>query len=202
MDSDCSREIKRCLLLGRKATTNLGSILKSRDITLPTKVCLVKAMVFPVVMYGCESWIIKEGWVMKNWCFRIVVLKKSLESPLDFKEIKSVNLKGNQPWIFIGKTCWSWRFNTSATWWEEVIYWKRPWRRARLEAKEGGGKEWDSISNSTDRNLSKLWETVEQRGAWCAAVHGVTKSQTGLSNWTTKNTMLSDDVTAWCKSRL
>ena len=79
--------------------TNLDSILKSRDITLPTKVCLVKAMVFPVVMYGCESWTIK-----KNWCFWIVVLEKILESPLDCKEIQSVHPKGNQSWIFIGRT--------------------------------------------------------------------------------------------------
>ena len=70
--------IKRCLLLGRKAITNLDSILKSRDITLPTKVCLVKAMVFPVVMYGCENWTIKESWVPKNWCFWAAVLEKTL----------------------------------------------------------------------------------------------------------------------------
>ena len=84
--------------------TNLDSLLKSRDITLPTKVRLVKAMVFPVVMYGCESRTIKESWVPKNWCFWTVVLEKTLESPLDFKEIKSVNPKGNQSWIFIGRT--------------------------------------------------------------------------------------------------
>ena len=91
-DGDCSHEIKQCLFLGRKATTNLGSILKSRDITLPTKVHLVKGMVFPVVMYGCESWTIK-----KAECQRIgaltVVLEKTLESALDCKEI---HLKGNQ----------------------------------------------------------------------------------------------------------
>ena len=102
-DGDCSYEIKRRLLLVRKATTNLGSILKSRDITLPTKVWMVKAMVSPVVMYGCEL-DHKEGWVPKNWCFWIVVLEKTLESPLHCKEIKPVNPKGNQLWIFIGRT--------------------------------------------------------------------------------------------------
>ena len=102
-DGDCSHEIKRCLLLGRKAMTNLDSILKSRDIILLTKFCLVKAMVFPVVMYGCEL-DYKESWVLKNWCFWTVVLEKTLESPLDCKEIKLVNPKGNQSWIFIGKT--------------------------------------------------------------------------------------------------
>ena len=89
-DGGCSHEIKRCLLLGRKAMTNLDSILKSKDITLPTKVHIDKAMDFPVVTYECESWTIK-----KTECLRTVVLK-TLESLLDRKEIKPVNLKGNQ----------------------------------------------------------------------------------------------------------
>ena len=93
-DGDCSHEIKRFLLLGRKSMTNLDSILKSRDITLLTKVHLVKAMVFPVVMYECESWTINKT----------EVLKKTLESPLDFQEIKPLNPKGNQSLIFIGRT--------------------------------------------------------------------------------------------------
>ena len=96
--------------------TNLDSILKSRDITLPTKVCLVKAMVFPVVMYGCESWTIKKAEHQRNWCFWTVMLEKtqilillletrlSIESPLDCKEIQAVHPKGNQSWIFIGRT--------------------------------------------------------------------------------------------------
>ena len=91
-DGDCSHEIKRHFLLGRKAMTNLDSVLKSREVTLSTKVCIVKAMVFPVVMYGCESWTIK-----KAECLRIVVLEKTLESPLNYKEIKPANPKGNQP---------------------------------------------------------------------------------------------------------
>ena len=103
VDGDCSHEIKRHLLPGRKVTTNLDSILKSRDITLPTKVCLVKAMFFPIVMYGYESWTIKKA-MPKNWCFWVVVLEKTFESPLDCKEIQPVNPKGNQSWIFIGGT--------------------------------------------------------------------------------------------------
>ena len=90
-DGDYRHEIKRHLLLGRKSMTNLDSILKSRDITLLTEDCLVKAMVFPVVMYGCESWTIK-----KSERQRIEVLEKTLESPLDCKEIQPVHLKGNQ----------------------------------------------------------------------------------------------------------
>ena len=99
-DGDCSYEIKRHLLLGRKVMTNLDSILKSRDITLLTKVCIVKAMLVPVVMY---VWVLdhKEGWAWNNWCFWTVVLEKILESPLDCKEIKPVNPKRNQPWIFL-----------------------------------------------------------------------------------------------------
>ena len=95
--------IKRRLLLGRKVMNNLDSILKSRDITLPTNVHLVKAMVFPVVMYGCEL-DNKESWVTKNWCFWTVVLEKTLESPLDCKEIQPAYPKGNQSWVFIGRT--------------------------------------------------------------------------------------------------
>ena len=84
--------------------TNIDSILKSRDITLPTKVCLVKAIVFPVVMYGCESWTIKKAECQKNWCFWTSVLEKTLENLLDCKEIKSVHPKGDQSWVFIGRT--------------------------------------------------------------------------------------------------
>ena len=89
-DGDCSHEIKRRLLLGRKVMTNLDSILKSGDITLPTKIRLVKAMVFPVVMYGWWELNYKESWALKNWCFWTVVLEKTLESPLDSKEIQPV----------------------------------------------------------------------------------------------------------------
>ena len=103
-DGGCSHEIKRCLLLGRKAMMNLDSILKSRGITLPTKVLIVKVMVFPVVIYGCESWTNKESWTPKKWCFWSVVLEKTLESSLDCKEIKPVNPKENLSWIYIGRT--------------------------------------------------------------------------------------------------
>ena len=100
---DCSHEIKRHLLLGRKAMTNLDNILKSREITLATKVHLVKAMVFPEVMYGWEL-DYKESWASKNWCFWTVMLEKTLESPLDCKGIQPVHSKGDQSWVFIGRT--------------------------------------------------------------------------------------------------
>ena len=101
-DGDCSHEIKRCLLLGRKIMTNLDSIFQSRDFTLPTKVRLVKAMAFPVVMYGCESWTVKKAVsqridAFELWCWR------RLESPLDCKEIQPVHSEGDQPWDFFGR---------------------------------------------------------------------------------------------------
>ena len=103
-DGDCSHEIKRCLLFGRKLMTNLDSILKSRDSTLPTKVLSSQSYGFPnshVWMWELDH---KESWVLKNWCFWTVVLEKTLESPLDCKEIQPVNPKGNQSCIFIGRT--------------------------------------------------------------------------------------------------
>ena len=101
-DGDCSHEIKICLLLGRKVMTNLDSIFKSRDITLSTKVCLVKATVFPVVTYGCESWTVKKAEcrridAFELWCWR------RLESPLDYKEIQPVHSEGDKPWDFFGR---------------------------------------------------------------------------------------------------
>ena len=102
-DGDCSHEIKRLLLLGRKFMTNLDSILKSRDITLPTKVHLVKAMVFPVVMYWCESWTVKKAECQRIDAFKLWCWRKTLEGPLDCKEIQSVHSKEDQPWDFFGR---------------------------------------------------------------------------------------------------
>ena len=124
-DGDCSHEIKRHLLLGRKVITNLDSILKSRDVTLPTKVCLIIAMVFPVVMYGCDSWTIKKA---EDWCFWTTVLEKTLESPLDCKKIQPVHPKGNQSWIFIDRT----DAEALANRWEELTHLKDP----------DAGKDW------------------------------------------------------------
>ena len=128
VDGDCSHEIKRRLLLGRKVMTNLDSIIKSRDITLPVKVPLVKAMIFPVVMYGCESWTIKKAERQ-----RIVVLEKTLESPLDCKEIQPVHPKGNQSWIFTGRT------DAEA---ETPIVWPPDAKKQLMGKDPDGGKDW------------------------------------------------------------
>ena len=103
-DGDCSHEIKRHLLLARKVMTNLDGILKSRDITFPTKVHLVKAMVFPVVMYGCESWTVKKAECQRIDAFELWCWRRLFESPLDCKEIQPVHPKGDQSWVFIGRT--------------------------------------------------------------------------------------------------
>ena len=104
VNGDCSHEIKRCLLLGRKAMTNLGSVLKSGDFTLPTKVHMVKDTVFPVIMYGCESWTIEKAECQRIVAFKLWCWEKTLESPMDNKEIKLVIWKENQPYIIIGRT--------------------------------------------------------------------------------------------------
>ena len=102
-DGNCSYEIKRCLLLGRKVMTNLDSIFKSRDITLPTKVRLVKAIAFPVVMYGCESWTVKKAECRRTDGFELWCWRRLLRFFLDCKEIQSVHSKGDQPWDFFGR---------------------------------------------------------------------------------------------------
>ena len=123
-DGDCNHEIKRHLLLGRKAITNLDSILKSRDITLPTKVCLVKAMVFPVVMYGCESWTIKKAEHQRIDAFELWCMRRLLRVPWTATSQSSKKSVLNIHWK---DWCWSWNSSTLATWCEEMTHWKSPW---------------------------------------------------------------------------
>ena len=142
-DGDCSHEIKRRLLLGRKVMTNLDRILKSRDITLPTKVCLVKAMVFPVVMYGCESWTIKKAEHQRIGAFELWCWKRFL-SPLDCKEIQPVHPKGSQSWISIGRT--DAEAETPLAWPPDVknwLIWKDP----------DAGKDWRQEKGTTEDEM-------------------------------------------------
>ena len=127
----------------RTAMTNLDSILKSRDISLPTKVCLVKAVVFPVLMLWMWELEYKESWALKNWCFWTVVWEKTLESPLDCKEIKPVNPERKSV-LNIHWNDWCWNSNTLAIWCKELTHWERPWFWERLKAGgEGDNRGWD-----------------------------------------------------------
>ena len=183
-DGDCSHEIKRRLLLGRKAMTNLDSILKSREITLPTNVHLVKAMVFLVVMYGCWELDCKESWGPKNWCFWTMVLEKMLESPLDCKEIQPVHPKGNLSWVFIGET--DAEAETPILWPSNAKNWlsgKDPdagkdWRHEEKGMTEDEMVGWHHQLNGHE--FEQTWGVGDGQGR----VYRVSKSQTQLSDWT------------------
>ena len=144
-DGDCSHETKRCLLLGRKAMTNLDSTLKSRDITLPTKVCIVKGTIFSVDMYMWEL-DCKEEWASKNWCFWTMVLEKTLESPLDCKEIQPVHPKRNQSWI--GRT------DAKA---EALILWTPDAKSWLIWKDPDAGKDWGQEEKGTTEDEMVGW---------------------------------------------
>jgi len=162
-DGDCSHEIKRCLLLGRKVMTNLDSLLKNRGITLSTKVRLVKAMVFPVVMYGCESWTIKKDECWRTDAFELWCWRRLLRVPWTARRSNQSILKEISPGVHWRDWFWSWNSNTLATWCEELTHWERPWCWERLKA----GGQWDDRGSDGWMALLTQWTWVwVDSGSW------------------------------------
>ena len=207
-DGDWSHEIKRCLLLERKAMSNLDSILKSRDITLPTKVHLVKAMVFPVIiMYGCESWTMNKAECWRIDAFELWCWRRLLRVPSTARRSNQVNPKGNRSWIFIGGTdaeapiLWlpdeknwllrkdtdagkNWRQEEKGTTEDEMVGWHHWLDGREFEQVLGVGDAQGSLACCSPRGCkeSDMSDQTELKKTGCAAVHGITKSWTQLSD--------------------